>query len=106
MIPQGCRPHNAVLNTNQSNIIGQQENFEPFTPELDLSTKPMQIISNLHQMKECEFDHEYISQHLEQLQMDQSVLQLPSIFFHQNQLSKNYTRKVVIGNNVQTQYYP
>ena len=33
----------------------------------------MQIISNLPQMKECEFDHQYIAQHLEQLQMDPTL---------------------------------
>ena len=33
----------------------------------------MQIIQNLPKMKECEFDHQYIAQHLEQLQIDPTL---------------------------------
>ena len=33
----------------------------------------MQVISNLPQMKDCEFDHDYINQHIEQLQMDPTL---------------------------------
>ena len=33
----------------------------------------MQVISNLHQIKDCEFDHEYILTHLEQLDIDPTL---------------------------------
>ena len=49
-----------------------QDNFEPFSPELE-STQPMKVISNLPQLKDCEFDHQYINQHIEQLQMDPTL---------------------------------
>ena len=49
-----------------------QTNFKPFTPDMS-STKPMSIISNLPQMKDCEFDHNYINQHIEQIQMDPTL---------------------------------
>ena len=72
-ISQDPRPCHTLLNSSQVNNKDQPESFEPFTLKLDPATKPMQIISNLHQMKECELDHEYISQHLEQLQMDPTL---------------------------------
>ena len=49
-----------------------QDSFEPFSLEIG-STPPMQVISNLPQMKDCEFDHHYINQHIEQLQMDPTL---------------------------------
>ena len=51
---------------------GAQTSFQPFSPDLG-STKPMAIISNLPQMKDCEFDHLYINQDIEQLQMDPTL---------------------------------
>ena len=52
------------------NTENQEEEFKPFDPDLDASTQPMQIIANLPNMKEGEFNHEYMAQHSEQLQMD------------------------------------
>ena len=51
----------------------QEGEFEPFDPDLNTSTQPMQIIANLPNMKEGEFDHEYMAQHIEQLQMDPTL---------------------------------
>ena len=33
----------------------------------------MQIISNLPKLKDCEFDHQYMNQHIEQLQTDPTL---------------------------------
>ena len=41
----------------------------PFNPNYQ-STEPQTIISNLPQLKECEFYHTYILHHLEQLEID------------------------------------
>ena len=38
--------------------------FKPFAPNYQ-STNFMPVISNLHQVKDCEFDHTYILSHLE-----------------------------------------
>ena len=58
--------------TTQTDSNNSQENFELFSPEIE-STQVMQVISNLPQIKDCEFDHQYINQHLEQLQMDPTL---------------------------------
>merc|ERR1712101_48328 len=53
---------------------GEQDlSFEPFSPQEAASTKPMDIIHNLPNPNECEFDHQYIAQHLTQLQMDPTL---------------------------------
>ena len=53
--------------------IGPPESFEPFLPNIESTTPSMHVISNLPQIKEYEFDHQYITQHLEQLQMDPTL---------------------------------
>ena len=50
----------------------EHTNFKPFSPDYSLA-EPMQVISNLHQIKDCEFDHEYILTHLEQLEIDPTL---------------------------------
>ena len=73
MIPQACRTRSLPLGTQQSTNKTQSNVFEPFEQKISASTQPMQIIANLPQMKEGEFDHEYMAQHLEQLQMDATL---------------------------------
>ena len=41
----------------------------PFDPDYQ-NAEPQQIISNLPQLKDCEFNHNYILHHLEQLEID------------------------------------
>ena len=62
-VPQSCQ---ALLTNNK-------DNFKPFNPDINTSTQSMQIIANLPDMKEGEFDHEYMAQHIEQLQMDPTL---------------------------------
>ena len=44
----------------------------PFDPDYQ-STEAQQIISNLSELKDCEFDHNYILHHLEQLEIDPTL---------------------------------
>ena len=44
----------------------------PFDPDYQ-NAEPQQIISNLPQLKDCEFDHNYILHHLEQLEIDPTL---------------------------------
>ena len=46
----------------------------PFDPNFQ-STDPQTIISNLPQLKECEFDHNYILHHLKELEIDPTLVQ-------------------------------
>ena len=46
--------------------------FLPFDPDFQ-AADPQPIISNLPQLKDCEFDHNYILHHLEQLQIDPTL---------------------------------
>ena len=56
--------------TNDKQQLQDQEicysDFDPFTPDYK-SVDAQQVISNLPQIKDCEFDHAYILHHLEQL---------------------------------------
>ena len=47
-------------------------NFQPFAPDYK-SSNTMQVISNLQNAKDCEFDHAYILNHLEQLEIDPTL---------------------------------
>ena len=65
-VPQSCRttfPEKKTFDTD----------FQPFNPDLNASTQPMQIIANLPVMRDGEFDHEYMANHIEQLQMDPTL---------------------------------
>ena len=45
-------------------------NFEPFAPNLTSThkkIKPLEITHNLHDTKNLEFDHQYLTDHLEAL---------------------------------------
>ena len=44
----------------------------PFDPHYH-NAEAQQIISNLPQLKDCEFDHNYILHHLEQLEIDPTL---------------------------------
>ena len=44
----------------------------PFDPDYQ-NAEPQQIMSNLPQLKDCEFDHNYILHHLEQLEIDPTL---------------------------------
>ena len=60
-VPQSCQTPNP------------DPDFQPFNPDLSASTQPMPIIANLPMMKDGEFDHEYMANHIEQLQMDPTL---------------------------------
>merc|ERR1712041_31383 len=74
----------------------QDQNFEPFSPELASSSRPMNIIQNLPNAKECEFDHQYIAQHLKQvpgstLSMDiEPYKTLKTPYYHMKNLGINH----------------
>ena len=44
----------------------------PFDPDFQ-DAEAQQLISNLPQLKDCEFDHNYILHHLEQLEIDPTL---------------------------------
>ena len=46
--------------------------FSPFAPDYK-SVYAQQVISNLPEIKECEFDHAYILHHLEQIEIDPTL---------------------------------
>ena len=46
--------------------------FKPFTPNID-NIKPMEIITNLSIVRGLEFDHEYISTHVEQYALEPNL---------------------------------
>ena len=70
---QECKQYNFSPNNSQHDARTQDQAFEPFSPELAESARPMNIIQNLPNAKECEFDHQYITKHLEQLQIDPTL---------------------------------
>ena len=52
--------------------------FLLFNPDFQ-AADPQPIISNLPQLKDCEFDHNYILHHLEQLEIDSTLCSKCSI---------------------------
>ena len=62
---------NDQLNEHDYNY---QDNSDllPFDPDFQ-NAEAQQIISNLPQLKDCEFDHNYILHHLEQLEIDPTL---------------------------------
>ena len=62
--------------TNDKQQSQDQENsysdFDPFITDYK-SVDAQQAISNLPQIKDCEFDHAYILHHLEQLEIDPTL---------------------------------
>ena len=52
--------------------------FLPFNPDFQ-AADPQPIISNLPQLKDCEFDHNYILHHLELLEIDPTLCSKCSI---------------------------
>ena len=62
---------NDQLNEHDYN---HQDNSDllPFDPDFH-NAEAQQIISNLPQLKDCEFDHNYILHHLEQLEIDPTL---------------------------------
>ena len=62
---------NDQLNEHDYNY---QDNSDllPFDPDFH-NAEAQQIISNLPQLKDCEFDHNYILHHLEQLEIDPTL---------------------------------
>ena len=52
--------------------------FLPFDPDFQ-AADPQQIISSLPQLKDCEFDHNYILHYLEQLEIDPTLCSKCSI---------------------------
>ena len=52
--------------------------FSPFAPDFQ-STDPQPVISNLPQVKDCEFNHAYILSHLEQFEIKSTLCSKCSI---------------------------
>ena len=71
-----------ATNHNKQTALQPQDNissdFKPFAPNYQ-STNVMPVISNLNQVKDCEFDHAYILSHLEQLEIDPTLCSKCSI---------------------------
>ena len=63
--------HNDQLN-EQDNIYQDNSDLLPFDPDFQ-DAEAQQLISNLPQLKDCEFDHNYILHHLEQLEIDPTL---------------------------------
>ena len=62
---QMCSPASpSQISLPNSNQLPDQENtdFSPFAPDYN-SVDSQQVISNLPEIKECEFDHAYILYH-------------------------------------------
>ena len=60
------------LPNNHQSQAQENMDFSPF--ELDYkSVEAQQVISNLPQIKDCEFNHAYILHHLEQLEIDPTL---------------------------------
>ena len=64
------------MDNNQLNghayIYQDNSDLLPFDPDFQ-DAEAQQIISNLPQLKDCEFDHNYILHHLEQLEIDPTL---------------------------------
>ena len=56
----------------QDNSIQEDSDLLPFDPDYQ-EVEAQQLISNLSQLKDCEFDHNYILHHLEQLEIDPTL---------------------------------
>ena len=54
-----------VNHQNDSDLLPFDQDFK--------ETDPQPVISNLPQLKDCEFDHNYIFHHLEQLEIDPTL---------------------------------
>ena len=70
---QECKQDNSSLDNSQQDTRTHDKAFDPISPILAESARPMNIIQNLPNIKDCEFDHQYITQHLEQLQIDPTL---------------------------------
>ena len=68
-----CTQNNRSPDNSQQGSQKHDKAFEPISPRLAEPAKPMNIIQNLPNIKECEFDHQYITQHLEQLQINPTL---------------------------------
>ena len=67
---QACRITTSL--TKNKPATQDDSDFLPF--DLDFqAADPQPIISNLPQLKDCEFDHNYILHHLEQLEIDRTL---------------------------------
>ena len=67
-----------TISTDNDQLNEQDDNYQdnsdllPFDPDFQ-DAEAQQIISNLPQLKDCEFDHNYILHHLEQLEIDPTL---------------------------------
>ena len=72
---QACS-HTFSMDNDQPNgqDSSHQDNSDllPFDPDFQ-EAEAQQLISNLPQLRYCEFDHNYILQHLEQLEIDPTL---------------------------------
>ena len=63
--------NNDQLN-EQDNIYQDNSDLPPFDPDLQ-DAEAQQLITNLPQLKDCKFNHNYILHHLEQLVIDSTL---------------------------------
>ena len=67
-----------TISMDNDQLNEQDDNYQdnsdllPFDPDFQ-DAEAQQIISNLPQLKDCEFDHNYILHHLEQLEIDPTL---------------------------------
>ena len=72
---QAC---SVTISTDNDQLNEHDDNYQdnsdllPFDPDFQ-DAEAQQIISNLPQLKDCEFDHNYILHHLEQLEIDPTL---------------------------------
>ena len=60
------------LPNNHQSQVQENTDFSPFVPD-NKSIEAQQVISNLHQIKDCKYDHDYILHHLDQLEIDPTL---------------------------------
>ena len=75
---QSIQACSTTISTDKDQFNGQDNSHQnnsdllPFDPDFqEADAEP--IISNLPQLKDCEFDHNYILHHLEQLEIDPTL---------------------------------
>ena len=67
---QGCKQDNISPDIYQQDTQTQIKTVESISPKLAESARPINIIQNLPYIKDCEFVHQDITQHMEQLQIN------------------------------------
>ena len=77
-VEQEVQACSTTISTDKDPPNGQDSSHQDnsdllqFGPDFQ-ETEAQQLISNLPQLKDCEFDHNYILHHLEQLEIDPTL---------------------------------